>query len=207
RLFTRFQAPSFSPPPAGTTVVYDSTFKEQVSAGNVLAVSIQSNNVNGLLVHSLQQGQSTTKSQASIDAKQRSLDFTAWSHYLAGSSTWASTPVTNTIDQSRLLYTRIPNGGDAALMSLLLSKNVVVTTLPVAQTPIWMSLILRFLPMILLVLILAMFVVPRSGQRSTRNIDTHFSQIGKSQPRRYGMKDERESLRSPEKSAGVTRPV
>src|SRR5438046_5167292 len=83
-VFSRFQAPSFSTPPAGTTVVDYSTFKEQVSAGNVLAVSIQSNNVNGLLVHSLQQGQSTTKSQASIDAKQRSWYFTASSHYLAG---------------------------------------------------------------------------------------------------------------------------
>ena len=98
---SRFQVPSFNnPPTGGTTVINYSTFKEQVSAGNVLAVSIQNDEVNGLLVHSLQQGQTAKNAQASIDAKQRSLDFTAWSHYLGGSSSWATTPVTNTIDES-----------------------------------------------------------------------------------------------------------
>ena len=173
----------------------------------MLAVSIQSNEVNGLLVHSLQQGQTVTNSQTSISAKQRSLDFTAWSHYLGGSSTWASAPATNTIDQSRLIYTRIPNGGDAALMPLLLSKNVMVTTLPAVHTPIWMSLVLRFIPLILLVLILAMFLIPRNGKSSTRNIDAHFSKMGKSETRRFGMKDERDPLRSHEKIAGVSSSV
>jgi cell division protease FtsH len=206
-VFSRFQAPSFNSPPAGTNVVDYSAFREQVNAGNVLAVSIQNNEVNALLAHSLQQGQTATKSQASIDAKQRSLDFTAWSHYLGASSNWASAPATNTIDQSRLLYTRIPNGGDATLMPLLLNKHVVVTTLPVAKTPIWMSLIMRFLPMILLVLILTMFLIPRNGKRATREIDAQYSKWGKSQPRRYGMKNERDSLRTPEKIAGLPRPV
>jgi cell division protease FtsH len=206
-VFSRFQAPSFNTLSGGTTVVNYSTFKEQVNAGNVLAVSIQSNEVNALLVHSLQQGQTVTKSQASINAKQRSLDFTAWSHYLGASSSWASSPVTNTIDPSRLLYTRIPNSGDATLMPLLSSKNVIVTTLPVAKTPIWMSLIMRFLPLILLVLMLTMFLIPRNGKRVTREIDAQYSKWGKSQPRRYGMKNERDALRSPEKIAGLSRPV
>ncbi|HXZ05263.1 MAG TPA: ATP-dependent zinc metalloprotease FtsH [Ktedonobacteraceae bacterium] len=206
-VFSRFQVPAFNTSPGGTTAVDYSTFKEQIRAGNVLAVSIQNNEVNGLLVHAYQQGHTATNSQTNIDAKQRSLDFTAWSHYLGGSSTWASAPVTNTIDQSRLIFTRIPSGGDAALMPLLLSKNVIVTTLPVAQTPVWMSLVLRFMPMILLVLLLAMFLIPRNGKRSTRDIDAHFSLMGKSQPRRYGMKNEREPLRSPEKMAGNARPV
>ncbi len=206
-VFSRLQAPTFNTPPAGTNVVDYSTFKEQVKAGNVLAVSVQNTDVNALLVHSLQQGQTAAKPQASIDAKQRSLDFTAWTHYLGASSTWASAPATSTIDQSRLLYTRIPNGGDATLMPLLLSKNVIVTTLPVAKTPIWTSLIMRFLPLILLVLLLTMFLIPRNGKRATREIDAQYSKWGKSQPRRYGMKNERESLRSPEKIAGLPRPV
>src|SRR5215471_5259625 len=50
-----------------------SRFQEQVSAGNVLAVSIQNGEVNALLAHPLQQGNAATKTQASIDAKQRSL--------------------------------------------------------------------------------------------------------------------------------------
>ncbi len=66
-VFSRFQAPSFNTPPGGTTVVDYTTFKEQIRAGNVLAVSIQSNEVNGLLVHSLQQGQTVTNSQRSTN--------------------------------------------------------------------------------------------------------------------------------------------
>jgi cell division protease FtsH len=206
-VFSRLQAPYFNSPPAGTNAVDYSTFEEQVNAGNVLAVSIQNNDVNALLAHSLQQGQTATKPQANINAKQRSLDFTAWTHYLGASSSWASAPATSTIDQSRLLYTRIPNGGDATLMPVLLSKNVIVTTLPVEKTPIWISLIMRFLPLILLVLLLTMFLIPRNGKRATREIDAQYSKWGKSQPRRYGMKNERESLRPPEKIAGLPRPV
>ncbi len=206
-VFSRFQAPTFYNPPAGTTVVDYSSFKKQVSAGNVLAVSIQSNQVNALLAHSYQQSQNTKSSQASIDAKQRALDFTAFSHYLGASSTWASAPVTNTINQSRLLYTNIPNVGDATLMPLLLSKNVVVTTIPVAKSPLWMTLLMRFLPLILLVLLVSMFLLPRNNKRANRDVDAHFSLMGKSKPRQYGMKDERNSQRAPEKMAGVTRPI
>ena len=193
-VFSRLQAPTFYNPPAGTTVADYSSFKKQVSEGNVLAVYIQSNQVNALLAQSHQPNQKTTSSQASIDAKQRALDFTAFSHYLGASSTWASVPVTNTIDQSRLLYTNIPNGGDATLMPLLLSKNVVVTTLPVAKSPLWITLLMRFLPLILLMLILTLFLLPRNNKRANRNVDAHFSLMGKSKPRLYGMNDERDCL-------------
>jgi cell division protease FtsH len=206
-VFSTFQAPSFNTPSGGVTTVDYSTFKEQVRAGNLLAVSIQNHDVNGLLVNSLQKGQTGTTSQATIDAKQRASDFTAWSHYLGGSSTWANPPATNTIDQSRLVNTHIPDSGDATLTPLLLSKNVMVSTLPVPHTPLWISLVLRFAPFIILALILTMILVPRNGRRSTRNIDAHFSQMGKSQPRQYGMKEVREPLRSPEKVSGVTRPA
>ena len=55
-VFSRIQAPTLSSVPAGATAVNYSTFKEQVSAGNVLGVSIQGNQVNALLVHPMQQG-------------------------------------------------------------------------------------------------------------------------------------------------------
>jgi ATP-dependent metalloprotease FtsH len=206
-VFSRIQAPSFSTPSGGATVVDYSTFKEQVRASNLLAVSLQNNEVNGLLVNPLQKGQTGTASQKTMSASQRASDFTAWSHYLGASSTWANPPTANSIDQSRLVYTRIPDGGDVTLMPLLLSKNVMVTTLPVVQAPIWMSLILRFAPFIILAFILAMILIPRNSKRSTGNIDAHFSQMGKSQPRQYGRKEVREPLRSPEKLSGVNRSV
>jgi ATP-dependent metalloprotease FtsH len=206
-VFSTFQVPSFNTPPGGVTTVDYSSFKDQVRAGKVLAVSIQNHEVNGLLVNPQQKGQTGTTSQTSNSAKQRASDFTAWSHYLGGSSTWANLPATNSIDQSRLVYTHIPDSGDVTLMPLLLSKNVMVTTLPVAHSPQWMSLILRFTPFILLALILAVFLIPRNGRRATRNVDSQFSQMGKSQPRQYGKKEIREPLRSPEKISGITRPV
>ena len=138
-----------------------------------------------------------TNSQASIDAKQRSLDFTAWSHYLGASSSWASAPVTNAIDQSRLIYTRIPNGGDAALMPLLLSKHVIGHDASSCANSCMDVVGFEIFSLILLVLILSMFLIPRNGKRSTRNIDAHYSLMGKSQPRRYGMKEEHELVAHP----------
>jgi cell division protease FtsH len=66
-----------------------------------------------------------------------------------------------------------------------------------------MSMLMRFLPLILLVLILTMFLVPRNSKRVNRDIDAHYSQMGKSKPRQYGVKNE---PRAPEKMTGVVRP-
>src|SRR6266581_3707172 len=85
-VFSRFQVPSFSTSPSGATVLDFSAFKEQVRAGNVQAVSIQNNEVNGLLVNPLQKSQTGTTSQKTTSASQRATDFTAWSHYLGKST-------------------------------------------------------------------------------------------------------------------------
>jgi cell division protease FtsH len=206
-VFSQFQAPSFSSPPSGTTVVDYSTFKEQVRAGNVLAVSIQNNEVNGLLAKPLQKSPTGTIQQVTINPNQRAADFAAFSHYLGASSNWANPPITNSIDPSRLVYTLIPDSGDATLMALLLSNNVVVSTLPVAHSPLWISLFWRFAPFIILAIILALILIPRNRNRSNQVINDHFSQMGKSQPRRYGMKEGRGPNRTPEKTMGISKPV
>lgn len=206
-VFSQFQVPSFSTLPSGVTVVDYSTFKEQVRAGKVLAVSIQKNDVNGLLVKPSQQSQAGTTSQATSDANQRAADLAAFSRYVGASSSWANQPATNSIDSSRLIYTRIPDSGDATLMSLLLSNKVVVSTLPAAHTSFLVSLLWRLAPFVILTIILALILIPRNRSRSTRGIDDHFSQMGKSQPRRYGLKEEHEPRRTPEKTMGITKPV
>jgi cell division protease FtsH len=209
-VFSQFQVPSISMPPSGVTAVDYSTFKEQVRSGNVLAVSIQKNEVNGLLAKPLKQSQAGTTSQATSNANQRAADFAAFSRYVGASSPWANPPTTNSIDPSRLVYTRIPDSGDATLMSLLLSNNVVVSTLPAAHSPLWISLLWKFAPFFILTIMLALILIPRSRSRSTSAVDDRFSQMGKSQPRRYGMKEEREPRRTPEKTMGtmgITKPV
>ena len=207
-VFSQLQVPSTNAPPSGTTAVDYSTLVTQVKAGNVVAVTIRGNEVNGLLAQPLQQVQAGTSAKATITPSQRAADFAALSRFVGAGSVWANLPPASAIDPSRLIYTRIPAGGDAALTSLLMSNDVIVNTLPVQQTPAWLSLLWRFAPFVLLVLIFALILTPRNGGRSTRALDERISQIGKSRARRFERAKEGPApSRAPEKSANATRPV
>ncbi len=206
-VFSRFQAPTIDTSPSGVTVVNYSTLVTQVRSGNVLAVTIRGNEVTGLLARPVQQGQAGVSSQATITPNQRAAEFAAWSRYVGAGSSWASTPTTNSIDPSHIVYTHMPGGGDGELTSLLLSNNVVVSTLPPAQSPLWLSLLWRLAPFLFLALILALILTPRNNGRSMRAIDERVSQFGKSQARRFGVKEVREPQRTPEKSTKVVKPV
>lgn len=207
-VFSQLQVPSTNAPPSGTTAVDYSTLVTQVKAGNVVAVTIRGNEVNGLLAQPLQQVQAGTSAKVTITPSQRAADFAALSRFVGAGSVWANLPPASAIDPSRLIYTRIPAGGDAALTSLLLSNDVIVNTLPVQQTPAWLSLLWRFAPFVLLVLIFALILTPRNGGRSTRALDERISQIGKSRARRFERAKEGPApSRAPEKSANATRPV
>ena len=207
-VFSQLQVPSTNAPPSGTTAVDYSTLVTQVKAGNVVAVTIRGNEVNGLLAQPLQQVQAGTSAKVTITPNQRAADLAALSRFVGGGSVWANLPPASAIDPSRLIYTRIPAGGDAALTSLLLSNDVIVNTLPVQQTPAWLSLLWRFAPFVLLVLIFALILTPRNGGRSTRALDERISQIGKSRARRFERAKEGPApSRAPEKSANATRPV
>ena len=207
-VFSQLQVPSTNAPPSGTTAVDYSTLVTQVKAGNVVAVTIRGNEVTGLLAQPLQQVQAGTSAKVTITPSQRAADLAALSRFVGAGSVWANLPPASTIDPSRLIYTRIPAGGDAALTSLLLSNDVIVNTLPVQQTPAWLSLLWRFAPFVLLVLIFALILTPRNGGRSTRALDERISQIGKSRARRFERAKEGPApSRAPEKSANATRPV
>jgi cell division protease FtsH len=207
-VFSQFQGPSNNTAPSGMTTVDYSTFIAQVKAGNVLAVTIRDNEVNGLLAKPLQKGQAGVSAQPTITPNQRAADFAAWSHYLGTGSNWANASANTTIDSSRLVYTQIPTGGDTALTSLLISNNVVVNTLPAAQTPGWLSLLWKFAPFIFLALILALILAPRNAGRGTRSIDDRFSQMGKSHARRFDRaKEIQEPRRVPEKSSTGAKPL
>ena len=206
-IFSRFQAPSTNTPPAGVTVVDYSTLVAQVRATNVLAVVIQGDEVRGLLATPLQQGQVGTASQATITPSQRATDLAAWTRYVSSGSIWASSSATISFDPSRLVYTRIPDSGDAALTSLLLNNNVVVSTLPIAQPPLLLALFWRFAPFVFLALIFAVILTSRNRGRSTRAIDDRVSQIGKSKHRRFGVKEKHEPRRPPEKSVFTPKPL
>ncbi|HJT55363.1 MAG TPA: ATP-dependent zinc metalloprotease FtsH [Ktedonobacteraceae bacterium] len=209
-VFSQFQAPATSVPPGGVTSVDYSTFVSQVKAGNVLAVTIRGDEVNGLLTRSLAQEQGAASNQVAITPAQRTADLATWNRYISASNTssWANASAAPSIDPARLIYTHIPSSGDPSLMPLLNSDNVVVTTQALATTPAWLSLLWRFAPFLLLVLIMALVLAPRNGARSARTMDDRISQIGKSRVRRFERaKETSQPRRTPEKSPGLGRPA
>jgi ATP-dependent metalloprotease FtsH len=200
---SELQPPSTgTPPPPNVTVIDYSAFVKQVEAGNVLAATIQGNQVNGLLA----QGLSATSAnppqvQTTAIVTQSSSDYAAWERLVTSSNpAWmgSSGP---TIDPSRSVYTQVPLGSQDQLMALLLSKHTVVTTIPVAQSAAWLNVVWRFVPILLLVLLLFGFLSSSSGNRLSRNIDERISQIAKTRARRFVRAKE---TNTPRQGAGTT---
>ena len=181
-VFSHFQSPVLSTPPAGEKVISYSSFVAQVKAGNMMAVTMRGNDLNGLLVRSLSQ---PTAGEPTITPNQRAQDFTAFSRYVGAGSTWATSPQTSTLDTSRLVYASLPATGDATLVPLLESYHVQISTLPPAQSPIWLSILWRIVPLLFVVLIMAFMLTPRSQARGARGMDERFSQMGKSKARLF----------------------
>src|SRR5215472_3140710 len=77
-IFSQLQAPTTNSVPNGVTAVDYSTFVDQVKAGNVLAVAIQSDDVNGLLVSPIEQGQSSSSTRAALTSNERAAKIAAW---------------------------------------------------------------------------------------------------------------------------------
>lgn len=184
-------------PPQGVTVVDYSTFIQQVEAGNVQAVRIQGQSINALLVNPYQpekMGNAAPTPVATSSPSKRAINFTAWTRYLsAGYTTWPATETASPVDPGIAIYTTLPTTGYGNLMSLLVSKNVAVTTLPVAGTPAWLGLLWKFLPLLLLVLIMALLLTPRNNAnaaRSSRAMNDRINHMVKGKARRYdGAKD------------------
>ncbi|HET9920763.1 MAG TPA: ATP-dependent zinc metalloprotease FtsH [Ktedonobacteraceae bacterium] len=200
-MFSLFPAPASSTPPSGVTVINYSAFVQQVKDGNVLAVRIQGQDINGLLSSPYNSGQATvtaTPTALSQEAvNQRSKDFLAWSHYLAaGYPSWPSQTTAQPVDPARSIYTSLPTQGDAGLMPLLLSQHITVTSVPVAQTPAWLGMLWRFIPIVFLLLVLALILAPRNANRSSRGPDDRMKQMSKSKVRRYERPQEKVESRS-----------
>jgi cell division protease FtsH len=103
----------------------------------------------------------------------------------------------------------MPPSGDAGLMQLLLSKHILVNTLPVAQAPMWLSLLWRFVPIVFFMLVLCLILVPRNPMRASGRMDDRVSQLGKSRARRFERSKEAAQPRSDKPTPAVkpTTPV
>jgi len=205
-IFSQFQAPQTNTSPGGVTVVDYSTFVEQVQAGNVLAVTIQGNEVHALLATPLSPGHAAMVTPAANDASKNAADLATWSRYVAaGYPTWPNITSPPPIDPARAIYTRFSGAGDASLLPLLHSKHMVINVLPVVQSPAWLGLLWRFVPIIVFVLVLFLLLAPRNRTSSARSLDDRVTQMGKSRVRRFERaKETTEPRPTPDKSKPAT---
>src|SRR5439155_26023030 len=138
---------------------------------NVEAVTIQGNEINALLVQPMTQGVvSLTSSQATVSKSSFAADFAAWSRYIGAGYSWPTTTTTPPLNPQRAVYTRLPGSGDVKLLPLLRTHHVVVNFPAPAQSPIWLALLWKFVPILLLALVFLMIFAPRNSSRSNRAI-------------------------------------
>jgi cell division protease FtsH len=169
-------APDLTPPPSGLTVIDYSTFIAQVRASDVLVVSLQDQDIEGLLARPLSVRQATSARQTKMNALQAWAAHVARSYVLSSdvrSSGLASATAPLPLDPAHLVFTRLPGRGDAALIPLLVSKHVVIKTLPSAKLPLWLSLPWKALPFLFLLLILAWVLFPGRRGRSPGAVGDH----------------------------------
>ena len=207
-LVSQLQAPASNTSPNGVTVISYSTFLDQLKAGNVQAVTLQGNDINGFLNTPLAQHKTALATVGGIAVSKNATDFAAWSRYVgAGYSSWPNTTASPPVDPARAVFTHLPGSGDANLMQMLLSSKVIVNTLPMPQPPIWLGLLWRFIPLLFLGLILLLVLAPKNNTRSTRSADDRVTQIGKSRARRFDRVSDTKQSTSivPEKFARPTK--
>jgi ATP-dependent metalloprotease FtsH len=172
---SRLPAPDLTPSPSSLIVIDYSTFIAQVRADNVLAVSLQDQNIEGLLARPLSARQATSARQTKMNALQALVAHVAGSYVRSSdvpifglAPAIASLP----LDPARLVFTRLPGRGDSTLTPLLMSKHVVINTLPSAQLSPWFSLLWKSIPFLFL-LILACILFSGRRVRSPGAVGDH----------------------------------
>ncbi len=194
---SQLPSPTTNAAPAGVTSVNYSTFVAQVKRGNVLAVVIQGNNANGFLAAPLSQA-STTSATTIHQLTLASADYTAWSHAVGMSSVPMSvTGNVLQIDSAHALFTQIPPGTSASLMGVLLTNHVLVHTLAVVGTPLWLLWLERLAPFLLVAVFMLVFLLTRNRQNQDQSIDQRVSHLGKSHVRRFERTRETNALSTP----------
>jgi len=200
---SRLPALDFTPSPSGLTVIDYSTFIAQVKASNVLMVSLQDQDIEGLLARPLSEGQATPARQTKMTLLQAGAAHSAGSYVLSRDvSGFGLAPSTTSLplDPARMVFTRLPGRGDAALIPLLVSKHVVIDMQPSAQLPPWFLLLWKPLPFLFLLLILVWLLFP---DRRVRSPDADSNHPGINQIRSHA-KPERRKSQPPETSLDDT---
>ncbi len=177
-IVSQLQTPSTNTVPSGETSINYSAFLQQLDTNNVLAVSIQGNGMSALLQRPLD-GTSVSHETAT----QRKAEIAAWMQD-AGSfdPNWdTSVPA---IGADRQGYTVLPAGGSSVLMPLLTSKHIPVDTRAPATTPSWVGLLLKFAPLLFLLVLVGMVLTQRKRMRLPQNMQDQMAHFTKRRVRR-----------------------
>src|SRR2546430_1030104 len=166
----QLQAPDLNAPPMGTTVIDYGTFLAQVRAGHVLEVSLQDQDIVGLLAKPVERRQVTQTKMSPSPV--RADPGTEYDVLAKEDSNFGVSPSTASppLVPADLVFTRLPGRGDAMLIPLLVSKHVVIKMLPSAQLPPWLSLLWKPLPFLFLLLMLVRVLFPDRRVRSPSTI-------------------------------------
>lgn len=198
-IFSRLPAPDHTAPPSGLTIIDYNAFLAQVRAGNVLVVSLQDQEIVGVLARPLTGGQVTSASRIKLTQQQAGTALDSW-YYTPGKDFldqgMGTATVSPLLQQAQLISTRLPESGDAALIPLLLSKHVVIKTQPSTQQPQWFSLLWRLLPSLFLLLMLPLVLHPGRRFQPPGAMGDHKSV----NPNRNRTEPERRNTRAPETS-------
>jgi len=205
-IVSQLQAPTMNTSPNGVTTVSYSTFMAQAQADNVIAVITQGDDINALLAKPLSQNTQAVNvpvSASTPSPNNNATDIAAWSRYVGGGYTnWSSAASSPSIDPARAISTHIPGSGDAQLMQMLVSHHVSVNTLPVAQTPSWLALLGRFVPILLFVLVVVLLLAPKNKSRASNSLDERMNQFGKLRLRRFERAKENNPSRAEKSPSG-----
>jgi cell division protease FtsH len=177
--------------PANVTTIDYTAFIGQVRAGNVEAVVIQGDAVNGLLLTSIHNKelsghQGVGLSLPSEKAILTSPDYITWLRSIGVDNSGPSgNGSTTPLDSGRAVFTQIPRGDNGSLVQALTDKHVMITSAPDAHPVGWQVWVVRFLPFLLLVLIVVGFLLRRKDPYSTSAMDEQLNRLGKSRTRRF----------------------
>jgi cell division protease FtsH len=106
------------------------------------------------------------------------------------------------------MYTRLPESGDATLVSLLLDNGVVVKTLPGIQLPAWFGFLWKSAMLLLFALMLLSILNSRKTAHTTGFVHDRETRLGKSHLRSVeSVKEKKKPRRTPGKASGSLEPA
>ncbi len=176
-IFSRVPAPVPSSPSARVTVVNYLTFVGQVKAGNVRTLTIQGDEITGVLLHSLHGESCFGSPQVGTKNPFTTMKSPALKLILHFNSSCA-------------IYSHLPATGDSTLLPLLLRHGVVINALSVKQDSSAWRGHLWVLVVIILTLLILMRLIPRKGKSPFDAVDENLSQFLKGRVRRFERTEE-----------------